>query len=356
MMGILLGGLPLYAYTLADYLRVLFPFLPRAGIAVVALTFFFLINLIGIKFAGKVQVAMFCILIVALLTYVFGGIPHINFAYLTPLFPEGMGIGSIAIASGFLFFAYMGANYIIDLGAEIKDGGRVIPLSFAISIPTVIVLYTLIGLVAVGAVSWEVSANQPLSVSAAKFLPAPLVIFFTVGGGLLAMATTLNATFMFGSRYILAFADDEIVPKAVGAVSKKYGTPYWGILIMFLFSLAALPMGVESLKLLGMMAAIGSVALLIPVLIAAFLFPRRMPAVYEKAPFKLKGFWVWLLPCLAIFCGIFLILALGVESPRGFALFVAWMVLGAIYYTARNHYLKVRKGINLTNLLRKKGM
>lgn len=353
MMGILLGGLPLYAYTFADYLRVLFPFLPRVGIAVFALTFFFLINLVGIKTAGKVQVAMFLILIAALLTYLFGGIPNIDASNLTPLFP--MGIGVVAIASGLLFFAYMGANYIIDLGAEIKDAGRTIPRSFAISIPIVIVLYTLIGLVAIGAVPWEVSANQPLSVSAGKFLSEPLAIFFTVGGGLLAMATTLNATFMFGSRYILAFADDEIFPKPLAAVSKKYGTPYWGLLVMYLVSLAALPMGASSLEILGVTASIGSIILLIPILIAAFLLPRRMPAVYEKAPFRLKGFWVWLLPGLAILFGIFFIVALGLESPHGFALFVAWMIAGVIYYTARNRYLKARRGIDLNDLL-KKGM
>ena len=351
MMGILLGGLPLYAYTFADYLQVLFPFLPRVGIAVIALTFFFVINLLGIKAAAKVQVAMFFILIAALFTYICGGIPNIDPSNLTPLFPKG--VGSVAIAAGFLFFAYMGANYIIDLGAEIKDAGRTIPRSFAVAIPMVIVLYTLIGLVAVGAVPWEISANQPLSISAGKFLSSPLAIFFTVGGGLLVMATTLNATYMFGSRYILALADDEVVPRTLGAVNKKYGTPHWGLLVMYLISLAALPLGASSLEILGVTASIGSIVLLIPILIASYLLPRMMPDVYQKAPFRLGGPWVWLLPSLAILFGIFFILALGVQNLYGFAIFVAWMVIGVIYYHARNRYLKARRGINLNDILKK---
>ena len=351
MIGILLGGLPLYAYTSADYLRVLFPFLPRAGIAVIVLTFFFLINVVGIRIASRVQVAMFFVLIAALLTYLFGGIPNIDASNLTPLFP--MGIGSMAIASGLLFFAYMGANYIIDLGAEIKDAGRTIPCSFAISIPIVILLYSLIGFVAIGAVPWEVSANQPLSVSAGEFLPGPLLIFFIVGGGLLAMVTTLNATFMFGSRYILILGEDEIFPKPLAAVSKKYGTPYRGLLAMYLVSLAALPMGAASLEILGMTAAIGSIILLIPILIASYLLPRRMPDIYKEAPFRLKGFWLWLLPGLAISFGILFIIALGLESPPGFALFAAWMIVGFIYYTGRNRYLKARSGIDLADIPKK---
>ena len=106
MMGILLGGLPLYAYTFADYLQVLFPFLPRAGMAVIALTFFFLMNLLGIKIASKVQVAMFFILIAALFTHICGGIPNIDPSNLTPLFPKG--IGSVAIAAGSLFLPTWG--------------------------------------------------------------------------------------------------------------------------------------------------------------------------------------------------------------------------------------------------------
>lgn len=345
MMGILLGGLPLYAYTFADYLVVLFPFLPRAGIAVAVLTFFFLVNLVGIRTASSVQIAMFAILMVALLTYVGGGIPNIELSNLTPMFHGE--IISVVIASALLFFAYMGANYIIDLGAEIKNAGRNIPLSFAISVPVVVILYTLIGLVAVGVVPCEFSANQPLSVSAGKFLSSPLATFFTVGGGLLAIATTLNTTFMFGARFILVFAGDEVMPKPLAGVSRRFGTPHWGLLFMYLVAMAALPLGTGSLKIFGIAASIGSITLLIPILIAALLLPRRLPDVYHRAPFRLKGFWVWLLPALAIAFGVFFIAALAVESPLAFGLFVAWMVVGVIYFFMRNRYLKKKRGIDL---------
>ena len=59
------------------------------------------------------------------------------------------------------------------------------------------------------------------------------------------------------------------------------------------------------------------------------------------------------LPSLAILFGIFFIVALGVENPYGFAIFVAWMVIGVIYYHARNRYLKAKKGIDLNDILKK---
>jgi len=167
------------------------------------------------------------------------------------------------------------------------------------------------------------------------------------------MATTLNATYMYGSRYFLALADDEVIPRPLAAVNRKYGTPHWGLLAMYLISLSALPIGASSLEILGVTASIGSIVLLIPILIAAYLLPRRMPDVYEKASFRVKGLWVWLLPGLAILFGVFFILALGRESPPGFALFVAWMVAGVIYYYGRNRYLRAKKGIDLNDIPKK---
>jgi amino acid transporter len=119
---------------------------------------------------------------------------------------------------------------------------------------------------------------------------------------------------------------------------------------MFLVSLVAMPLGTSSLKTFSITASIGSIVLLIPILIAAFLLPRRMPHVYEKAPFKLKGVWLWLLPALAILFFVLFVAALGMESPLGFALFIAWMVVGVIYYFVRNRYLKTKRGIDLKDI------
>jgi APA family basic amino acid/polyamine antiporter len=345
MMGILLGGMPMYALTFADYLRILFPTFDRMLIAAVTLTFFFIINVLGVKAASLVQIAMFFVLIVALLVYIVTGIPAINPANLTPLFPGGF--ASVGLAAGMLFFAYMGANFIIDLGAEIKNAGRNIPLSFAISMPIVIIIYTLMGLVTVGTVPQSVCANQPLSVPAGHFMPQGLALFFTVGGGILALATTINATFMFASRYILVFAEDGVFPKILGAVNKRFGTPHWGLLIMFVLSMIFLPVGASSFKILSITASIGSIILFFPILIAAMRFPKKMPEKYAAAPFKLTGIWLWLIPIIALLFGAFFIVALIMESMVGFVILIGWMIIGVVYYIIRDRYLKKRRGMGL---------
>ncbi|MFA5065924.1 MAG: APC family permease [Dehalococcoidia bacterium] len=345
MMGIMLGGMPLYALNFADYMRVIFPAFDRNLVAVIALSFFFVINVVGVKAASAVQVGMFFVLLAALLVYIIWGIPAIDPANLMPLFPGGA--AGLAIAAGTLFFAYMGANFIIDLGAEIKNAGRNIPLSFAISMPIIIIIYTLMGLVTVGTVPSSVCANQPLSIAAGNFMPPGLALFFTVGGGLLALATTINATFMFASRYILVFAEDEVFPKVLAGVNRRFGTPHWGLLVMFVLSLAFLPLGASSFEVLAYTASIGSIVLLFPILISAMRFPRKMPEAYARAPFKLRGLWLRIVPILALIFGTFFIAALILESLTAFLILIAWMIIGVIYYVIRDRYLKKKRGSGL---------
>ena len=345
MMGIMLGGMPMYALSFADYLRVIFPAFDRNVIAVIALVFFVIINLLGVKAASLVQIGMFFVLMAALLVYIIWGIPAIDTANLTPLF--GSGFASLGIAAGMLFFAYMGANFIIDLGAEIKDAGRNIPLSFAISMPIVIVIYTLMGLVTVGTVPLSLCANQPLSVPAGQFMPPALALFFTVGGGLLALATTINATFMFASRYILVFAQDGVFPLALAGVSKRFGTPHWGLFIMLVLSLVFLPLGASSFKVLSITASIGSLILFFPILISAMRFPQKMPDAYARAPFKLKGAWLWIIPVVALLFGAVFIAFLVMESLTAFLILIGWMIIGVAYYVIRDRYLKQKQGAGL---------
>jgi len=345
MMGIMLGGMPMYALNFADYLRVIFPAFDRNLVALIALSFFFVINVVGVKAASIVQVGMFFVLLAALLVYIIWGIPAIDPANLTPLFPGGA--TGLVIAAGILFFAYMGANFIIDLGAEIKNAGRNIPLSFAISMPIIVVIYTLMGLVTVGTAPSSVCANQPLSVAAGHFMPPGLALFFTVAGGLLALATTINATFMFASRYILVFAEDDVFPRALAGVNRRFGTPHWGLLVMLVLALAFLPLGASSFEVLAYTASIGSIVLLFPILISAIRFPRKMPDAYARAPFKLKGIWLWIVPILGLLFGAFFIAALILESLTAFLILIVWMIIGVIYYVIRNLYLKKTRGSGL---------
>jgi len=88
--AILIGALPLFAITTANLAQILIPSLPIIPIAIVVMTIFFIINIMGVKAAAYVQLATVILLIAALITFIVPGIPAIEINNLTPMFTGGV--------------------------------------------------------------------------------------------------------------------------------------------------------------------------------------------------------------------------------------------------------------------------
>jgi len=295
----LLGAFPLYAVSCAKYLQAVWPELPTLPTAVAVLTVLFAVNVLGLVVASALQAVTVGILLVALTVFVIAGVPHISLANLTPLFPAG--IGGLVLASSLLTFTHTGSNGIIELGGEIKDPSRTIPRSFLISVPIVIVFYILIAFVAAGARPWTASAGQTLTATAATFLGGGLFPFFVVGGGVLAIITTLNATFMFGTKSLIRMADDGWIPKSLTAISPRFATPHRLLFLIYLVSTGSLLVfGEKALNGFAALASIGAILIFAPVMVAALRLKRFAPKEYEAAPYKLKGAWYHVAPIVGI--------------------------------------------------------
>jgi len=72
------GQIPLYAIGCAMYVRVLFPSLSVTGFALAMVTFFYLVNLFGVRLAAQLQAVLVIILISALIYYAGAGIAVIK--------------------------------------------------------------------------------------------------------------------------------------------------------------------------------------------------------------------------------------------------------------------------------------
>src|SRR4030042_607671 len=218
LLGAVLGMFPLYALTGAGFLRAVFPALPAVPTALVLLFLFYLANLLGARIAMWVQAVMVAVLLAALFVFIGGGLPRIEAANFSPLFPGGA--GGFAVASSLLTFTVLGANAAVELGDEIVEPRRNIPLSFLISIPVVVVLYAAIGLVAAGIAPWQPGQESPFAAVAARFLKGFPYLFFLLGGGFLAVVTTLNATYLCGTKSLLLVVEDGLLPGGRGGVAR----------------------------------------------------------------------------------------------------------------------------------------
>jgi APA family basic amino acid/polyamine antiporter len=221
------------------------------------LAIFFAANLLGAKIVIWVQAVLVGILLLALFLFLGAGLPEVEAQNLSPLFAGGA--GGFLVASAILTFTILGANAAVELGDEIIDPRRNIPRSFLISIPIVTVIYVVIGVVAAGAAPWNSWSDSSLSTIAAAFLEGPLFVFFIVGGGFLAVVTTLNATYLWGTKSLILIAEDGLFPKALARINRRFGTPHWFLILIFLISSIALILAGERVETFAVWVAAGAV-------------------------------------------------------------------------------------------------
>lgn len=334
------GQIPLYALGCARYIQVYFPGLSPSLAAAGILTLIYIVNLLGVKLAAQVQGLFVIILLAALLFYAVTGVAGLDPENFFNAFDKGL--SNLLLGTALLTFTYMGANGIIELGGEIINPGRVIPRAFMIAFPTITVVYALVAIATVGAApAWLlVDSAEPLITVGRLTLGRAGLIFFVTGGAVLALTTTLNALFIVGTKSLLIIVEDRLLPDWLGRLNPRFGTPQILLTIIWIFSIAGIGSGL-SLKTLASYAALGALMILIPIQIAAIRLPKLHPERYQRAAFKLTGFWLWFCPTVGILMVVFfsLLILFDLKSPLKIGGFFMFATLGGLYYHLRKKYL-----------------
>lgn len=332
------GGLPLYAISFGEYLSELVP-VDVTLVALAVLTAFYVVNLLGVRVAALTQTLLFVSLLASLLVFVGFGAPQFDAAHFDGF--AAAGVLGTATGTAVLYFVCLGANFVVDIGGEIRDATATIPRSFAVSVPTVFVLYVLVAVVAVGAVGAEALAGETLDVPARVVLSPGLRTFFVVGGALFAIATSVNAVYLVAPKYLLVMAEDDLLPAGAAAVNDRFGTPHVGLTAVYLVSVAAV-LSPLHLADLGSMLGFGGILLVVVVMVAAVRFARDHPEDHDRVPFAVRPRLLTGLAVAAVACNVLLFAVLGVQSSGVLAIWAALLVVGAGYYEARRRYLAGR--------------
>jgi len=339
LLGAVLGMFPLYALTGAAFLRAVLPSLPQVPTALALLLLFYLANLFGARVAMWVPAVLVGVLLAALLWFIAAGVPAISAANFSPLFPGGL--GGFAVAASLLTFTVLGANAAVELGDEIIDPRRNIPLSFLISIPVVVTLYAAIGVVAAGAAPWNSWRDSSLTRIAAVFMQGFPFYFFVLGGGFLAVITTLNATYLWGTKSLLVITEDGLLPRGLAAVNRRFGTPHWLLTLIFVLSALSLLLAGNRVETFAIFASRGGIVIFVPVMGAAFRLRGSFPEVYARSALKLRGPLYYLAPAAGLLLCLLAVVILLVDlvsRERGWLfllVFLGWVAAGAAYAWAR---------------------
>ena len=350
-LGLVLGALPLCATQCAHYLGALWPGLPVPAVAAGLLTVFWAINLAGVSPAAAAQAIMVVVLVAALLLFGVGGLPTIDPARFEPLFPGGA--GGFAMAACILSFALLGANAVVELGAEVRKPARDIPLSLLLSVPLVTALYVLVSVSAVGNIdhaAWTAAPDATLAQPATEFLSRPAFLFFLGGGAFLAFATTLNGIFLWSTRSLLVVAADGFLPAVLTRVSRR-GTPAAFLTLLWALSVAAV-LADAGIELFAAYATIGGLVVFAPSMIAALLLPRRAPRAWERARFRLRGPWRVVAPVVGLAAILLLIAILLADLGLRALPFAAWLLLGLGFWEWRRRSVERRSGVSMAEAAR----
>jgi amino acid transporter/nucleotide-binding universal stress UspA family protein len=211
----LVGGVP--------YLLIVFN-LPEGPVALGLAAVLILINILGAKQTGRLQVIIVVVMLAALGWFAAGSAPLVESANYADFF--GDGVGGLLAATGLVFVSYAGVTKVASVAEEVEDPSRNIPLGILGSLGFTTVLYVAIVFVLVGVTDPGTIAGSdtPVAIAAEATLGALGEIVIIIAA-MLALVSTANAGILSSSRYPLAMSRDKLAPPSLSDVSDRFGTP-----------------------------------------------------------------------------------------------------------------------------------
>ena len=196
--------------------------------------FFIGLNYVGTEETGNVQIVIVVVLVTVLGGFTVFGTGHIDPSNLRPFAPaETGGWMSIFPTAGLVFVSYLGFGEIATAAEEIKDPGRNLPIAVIGSLLFAILLYALFMLVLLGTVPYEEVAGfgGVAVLEVAERLLGETGSAVVAFAGLLAMASSANASILASSRINFAMSRDRIVPDSLQMVHPRFKAPYRSVLL-----------------------------------------------------------------------------------------------------------------------------
>lgn len=297
----MLVGISMYTLSFADYFLSIFPGVNVKVIGVVVLTVLVGMHLFGVKQAARLQNVMSIVLALGIAAYVVFGVGAIEPGYFDPSQFMTGGIPGFLIASVYLTFAAGGANYVVNFSSQAKNPTKDIPIVIIVSTTAIVVLYAIMSTIAAGVLPVEQVANQPLSVSAVVFMPKAVYTFFVVGGAMFALLTTLNFSIGMMVAPTLRACEDGWLPKGLAVCNKKFGTPHWILLAVYLVGVLPILMGLDLTTIANSTVIITQLCRAL-IIISAMLLPKKLDELWSRSRFHVsKG-------VLNAVCGISLVI------------------------------------------------
>lgn len=245
------------------------------------------------------------------------------------------GVLGLMQAMGYTFIALQGFDLIAAVAGEIKNPGRTIPRAMIISLVISLAIYIpLIFVVTVsgtktGETITGLSIENPESIIAiaAERYMGKSGYWIVIAAAILSMLSALYANLLAASRVAQSMARDRTLPRTLGRIDEKRGTPINALLV----TAAIIVMTVFVIPDVGSAGAAASLIFLITFALAqwiAIVARRRRKAREGSFLMPLYPY----LPAFGIAACLGLAVFQGVAVPAAGLIAVAWLVFGGVLY------------------------
>jgi len=309
----------------AQYVQFYWPELPRPAIAVGLVLLAWGINNAGIMASEKFQIAMVVLLASALLLIIVAALLAGSHPDLDAPLPRGP--GGFVEGSVLAVFSFIGFNILGELGDEVDNPRRNIPLTIGIGLAIIVLIYVGIGWVVAGTMSAEQLERSRVALldTAMAYLPEWTQHYFTLAA-LAGAITSTNAVFLAVPRELSALAEERILPEWIMRYNPKRQTFPVGIAIVAVSGSAMILLDFD-VDTWGLLAVGGLILASALFAVAALRLFARFPDRVATAPLPIRRLWLFPAAILAALTSLgFGGMAVALAWPVGVALAV---VVGA---------------------------
>jgi APA family basic amino acid/polyamine antiporter len=296
----------------------------------------------GMKQSARFNAAVVAIKFSTIGLFLFFAARHMKLENLTPFIPPNrgefgqFGLSGVMQGATMVYLSFIGFDAVTTTAQEAKNPQRDIPLGTLSSVGICTLFYILVAFVLTGVVPYEELAVPD---SLARGLqPTGLLWLQSVVsmGAVIGLSSCLLGALVAQPRIFLAMSRDGMLPKSLGRIHARFGTPHVGTAVTGVC--CSVLAGIFPIDVLGEMASTGTLVIFFLVSVCVMILRVRQP--HQPRRFKVPG-GTFFLPLLSATISAVLIVA--ATGPTKLRLLV-WMVTGVCVYAAygyRNSQLRV---------------
>ena len=246
--------------------------------------------LVGVNYYGTEESSRFQNVMIGsetaiILLYLAVGVFFIDTSNLEPFAPTGP--SGIIATTGIVFVTFLGFEIIATVAEEIKDPGRIIPLSMVLSVVLVSILYVVVMVVSTGVVPYEELGGSLVPVSdVAAVSMGSFGVFAIVTAAVIAAISSSNSSILSAARVVFAMGRDKVMSDKLNVTHSRFRTPHRAVVVTGGVTALLIAAGLRVEEIVALLAEVASFSFLVSyslVHVAVVVVRRADPDDFDPA-------------------------------------------------------------------------